>query len=86
MKFEFDPRKNSINKKKHGIDFGEAQVLWEDRDRLQVPARTEEEPRFMLIGKIGNKHWSAAFTVRNGRIRIISVRRARTKEIEKYES
>ena len=85
MKFEFDPEKSDTNKRKHGLDFVEAQVLWEDPDRLQVPARTQGEPRLMLIGRIGDKHWSAIFTVRSDRTRIISVRRSRTKEVERYE-
>ena len=51
MDFEFDPTKNATNKVKHGIDFVEAQKLWEDRDRLLIPAITEDEARFILIGK-----------------------------------
>ena len=58
MNFEFDPEKSNANKRKHNLDFVEAQVLWEDPDRLQVPARTQDEPRLMLIGRIGDKHWS----------------------------
>lgn len=85
MKFEFDPEKSQVNKAKHGIDFVEAQVLWDDPDRLQVSARTQGEPRLMLIGRIGNKHWSAIFTIRDETTRIISVRRSRTKEVEQYE-
>jgi len=85
MKFEFDPEKSEANEAKHGIDFVEGQALWEDPDRLQVPARTQGEPRLMLIGRIGDKHWSAIFTVRDDRTRIISVRRSRTREVEQYE-
>jgi uncharacterized DUF497 family protein len=85
MEFEFDPDKSAANSRKHGIDFVEAQALWEDPDRLQVPARTQGEPRMMLVGRIGNKHWSAVFTTRKNKIRIISVRRSRTKEVERYE-
>ena len=85
MEFEYDPEKSDANKRKHGLDFVEAQMLWEDPDRLQVPARTQGEPRLMLIGRIGDKHWSAVFTVRIDRTRIISVRRSRTKEVERYE-
>jgi len=86
MDFEFDPNKNEANKVKHGIDFAEAQKLWEDRDRLLVPARTQNEARFMLIGKIGQQHWSVIFTYRNERIRIISARRAREEEVNAYEN
>jgi uncharacterized DUF497 family protein len=85
MEFEFDPQKSEINKKKHGIDFVEAQLLWEDADLLEVPAKTEEEPRFLVVGSIGAKHWTAVITYRNDQIRLISVRRARTTEIELYE-
>jgi uncharacterized DUF497 family protein len=86
MKFEFDPNKSSSNKSKHGIDFVEGQALWNDSERLELPARTVDEPRYILIGKISGKHWSAVFTIRSDKIRIISVRRAHTKEIDAYES
>ncbi len=85
MKFEFDPEKSEANRAKHGIDFVEGQALWEDPDRLQLTARTQGEPRLMLIGSISDKHWSAIFTIRDDRTRIISVRRSRTKEVEQYE-
>ena len=86
MQFEFDPEKSALNKHKHGIDFVETQVLWEDPDRLQVPARTQGELRFMLIGKIRGEHWSAIFTPRGDWVRIVSVRRSRTKEVDAYEN
>ena len=85
MKFEFDPSKSKTNKKKHGIDFIEAQALWEDTDLMEIPARTTDEQRFLVIGKIAGKHWSGAITYRSENIRIISVRRARDEEIEIYE-
>ena len=85
MDFEFDKRKSQVNKKKHGIDFIEAQALWEDPDRIEIPAKTTEEPRFILIGKISEKHWSSIFTYRDEKIRMISVRRSRIEEIEIYE-
>lgn len=86
MEFEFDQRKSRRNKKKHGIDFVEAQALWEDPDRIEIPATTIDEPRFIVVGKISEKHWSTIFTYRNERIRIISARRSRKEEIELYES
>ena len=84
--FEFDPEKSAKNKKKHGIDFIEAQSLWDDPDLLEAPAKTEDEPRFLVIGRIGPKHWSAIVTYRNYNIRIISVRRSRIEEVNLYES
>lgn len=85
MEFELDPEKSVANKRKHGIDFATAQALWEDPDRLQTPARTQGELRFMLIGRIQGEYWSAIFTPREGKIRIISVRRSRMEEVESYE-
>ena len=86
MNFEFDPKKSYANRNKHGIDFIEAQALWNDIDLLEVPARTIDEPRFLVIGKIGEKIWSGIITYRGENIRIISVRRARKEEVELYES
>ena len=85
MTFEFDPAKSSMNKQKHGIDFVEAQALWDDPNLLEAPAQTMDEPRSLVIGMIGSKHWSVIVTTRADRIRIISVRRARKAEIEHYE-
>ncbi len=84
--FEFDSNKSESNKQKHGIDFIEAQLLWEDPDRIEVPAKTETEKRFVLTGKIKKTHWSAVFTMRKDITRIISVRRARKQEVNEYES
>jgi uncharacterized DUF497 family protein len=86
MDFEFDHNKSAINKQKHGIDFVEAQDLWTDVDRVEIPARTADEPRMVVIGMIRGKHWSAVITNRGKNIRIISVRRSRGEEIEIYES
>ncbi len=86
MEFEFDPRKSAANKRKHGIDFVEAQALWDDPDLIEIPARTEDEPRFFVIGMIVGKHWSGVITYRDDHIRIISVRRSRKEEVEIYES
>ena len=78
--FEFDDEKSQANLQKHGIDFIGAQCLWEDDQLLEVQARSDDEPRFVVIGRIGEKHWSAVITYRDETIRIISVRRAREKE------
>jgi uncharacterized DUF497 family protein len=85
MEFEFDPEKSAANKAKHGIDFYEARALWDDPDFLEIPARTSDEPRFVVIGKIAERHWSAVITYRSDRVRLISVRRSRKEEIEIYE-
>jgi len=84
--FEYDETKSKRNRRKHGIDFTSAQRLWDDADLLEISARTEDEPRFLVIGRIGPSHWSAVITYRQRAIRIISVRRARPEEVALYES
>jgi uncharacterized DUF497 family protein len=86
MEFEFDNNKSEENKKRHGIDFVEAQMLWDDPDRIEVPARTIDEPRFIVIARIVDKYYSGIITYRGETIRIISVRRSRREEVEIYES
>lgn len=86
MEFEFDENKSATNIEKHGIDFVEAQQIWADVKRLEVPARTDgSELRFMVIGKVSSKVWSAVVTYRGSVVRIISVRYARKKELAEYE-
>jgi uncharacterized DUF497 family protein len=82
--FEFDSAKSAANLKKHGIDFIGAQALWNDPDRLEAQARSLDEPRMQVIGRIHDEVWSAFVTVRGDRIRIISGRRARDEEKAAY--
>jgi uncharacterized protein len=86
MEFEFDPSKSAANLAKHGIDFIGAQAIWEDLDRLEIPARSLDEPRLQVIGRVGGVVWSALVTRREGRLRIISVRRARHEEEVAYRN
>lgn len=85
MEFEFDSKKSDINKSKHGIDFYEAQTLWDDPDLIEIPLKTSDEPGFLVIGKILEKYWSGIITYRSSKIRIISVRRSRKEEVDIYE-
>lgn len=86
MEYEFDKRKSAKNLEKHGIDFISAQDLWNDLDRIEIPAKTIDEQRFLMIGRISDKYWSCVFTYRGEKVRIISVRRSRKEEIDIYES
>jgi len=84
--FEYDDKKSEVNKRKHGLDFIEAQELWKDSDIIQIKANSDIESRYLVIGNIENKIWSAVITYRGEKIRIISVRRARKSEVAIYES
>jgi uncharacterized DUF497 family protein len=91
MGFEYDPAKSDENKRNHGIDFEEARALWDDPGLLEIPARTHDELRWLVIGKINlgeirEKLWSAFITRRGENVRLISVRRSREKEVALYES
>lgn len=85
MEFEYDQEKSEANEVKHGINFVEAQALWLDDLRVEIPARTIVESRLLVIGMINGKHWSAVITYRGDRVRLISVRRARREEVALYE-
>ena len=94
MEFEYDPNKSKANKEKHGIDFEEAKALWSDPRAVDVLGRSEGEPRFIRIGRIGERLWSAVFTQRGcilslsesfQVVRLISVRPARRGERRLYE-
>jgi uncharacterized DUF497 family protein len=85
MEFEFDPAKSAANKDKHGIDFVEAQALWQDDGLADAPVVSDGEPRFLVIGRIDGKHWTAVCTLCGEVVRIISVRRARKAEVMFYD-
>lgn len=85
MLFEFDKSKSRSNKAEHGVDLVEAQALWLDDMLIEIPARTDDEQRFLVVGLVGGKRWSAVVTYRGDRIRIISVRRSRDEEVVLYE-
>jgi len=85
MDFEFDPAKSDANLHKHGIDFLAAQALWRDPALLEIAARTSGESRFLVIARLRGRHWSAVITYRQQTIRLISVRRSRTEEVQLYE-
>jgi uncharacterized DUF497 family protein len=85
VEFEFDPAKSASNLEKHGIDFTALQALWDDPMRVEIPARTADEPRWLVIGQIAGTHWSAVVTYREQRVRIISARRSRKEETALYE-
>ena len=86
IRFEFDRAKSKANKEKHGIDFEEAQELWEDKKRIEISTDTRGEPRLAFIGLINHKIWIAFITYRYENIRIISVRRESKEEASLYES
>jgi uncharacterized protein len=83
--FELDPAKSASNLEKHGIDFDAVRAIWQDVMRVEVPARTADEPRWLVVGKIDGKHWSVVVAYREQRVRIISARRSRKEEVALYE-
>ena len=85
MKFEWDKNKSFSNKEKHGISFDVAQKLWDDPSRIEIQASFPKEKRYILIGKLRKKIWTAIYTIRGESIRIISVRRSRDMEKMLYD-
>lgn len=84
--FDFDREKSAANLAKHGIDFEAAQALWLDERRRTGPIAWPGEERWMVVGTIAGKLWSAVVTYRDDAIRIISVRRSRPKEERAYHA
>ena len=86
ISFEFNATKSEPNRTKHGIDFVDAHGLWNAPMLLEIPAKTDDEPRYLVIGSIDGKHWSTIITYRGVNVRLISVRRALIEEVALYES
>ena len=85
VRFEFDEAKSQSNKAKLGQDIVEAQAMWLDDMLIEIPARAQDEPRFLVVGIIAGQHWPAVITYREDRVRLISVRRSRDEEVMLYE-
>lgn len=85
MRFEYDEAKSESNLGKHGIDFEEAQELWEDDEMMEFPIEFKGEDRFGVMARYGGSTWVAICTMRGGAVRIISVRRASAKEASAYD-
>ena len=85
MTFEWDDDKSRKNIEKHGIGFETAKDLWHDKNRIEIEVPHPVEERWIILGRVQGKIWAAIYTVRQGSIRIISVRRARAKEVRLYE-
>jgi hypothetical protein len=86
VEFDFDTIKSEANRTKHGLDFKEAKAMWDDPDAIGFPTKSDDEDRFAMLAELNNRIWVAFYTHRAGRIRIVSVRRARTNERKLYES
>ena len=86
MVYEFDLAKSDSNKQKHGIDFTQAQRLWAEPHTQVATQSIHGEQRWLVIGSIDGKYWTAAITYRANKVRIISVRRARQSEIALLEN
>ena len=85
MDFEYDPQKSHMNLAKHGIDFEDAQQLWNGPTATFRTKPGSDEVRYLVLGMIDGKHWTAITTERGDRTRIISVRRSRTNEENEYD-
>lgn len=86
MRFEWDENKNEINKKKHGVSFEDASLVFDDKNVVEIfdsVHSTLEEERYLAIGMVHNV-LSVVFTERGEKTRIISARQANKKEKEIY--
>ena len=84
IEFEFDPEKSKSNQLKHELDFIQAQGLWDDPWRIVIPARCTDENRWLMVAVLEGIYWTVIYTIRNKKVRIISVRKARDNEKKIY--
>jgi hypothetical protein len=86
MEFEWDKEKAVANFKKHGVSFEEAEIAFEDENAVEIfdELNSAEEPRFQIIALSPIRLLFVAFTIRERRIRIISARKANTKQVKIY--
>ena len=90
MRFEWNPEKNEVNKSKHGVDFHEAETVFEDERAITIfdEEHSENEERFIIIGiSMKLREVTVCHCYRNGDevTRIISARRATRTETMLYE-
>ncbi|MCL2007588.1 MAG: BrnT family toxin [Treponema sp.] len=86
MNFEWDPKKDRINKKIHGISFSTAKFVFNDTERWERydSSHSEEEDRWQTIGLV-DKVLFVVYTEQGDNIRIISARMADEKELRVYD-
>jgi len=80
MEFEWYEAKRAQNLAKHGVDFVRVQLLFDGRPVVTAPSIRSDEERYATTGEIGDKFYTVIWTWRDGRIRLISARRARREE------
>lgn len=86
MEFEWDPAKDAANLAKHGVRFAQAARVFADpRRRERVDRRRDYgEERRQTIGAVDGRVFLVAYTLRGGRVRLISARRAHDHEERAY--
>ena len=86
--FEWDPKKDAANQRKHGVGFAEASTVFGDPLSITVgdPVHSAGEERFVIVGMSGQRRLLiVVHTVRKERIRLISARSATNRERLEYE-
>lgn len=83
MRLEWDEHKRLANFEKHGLDFLDASKIFETT-HVAVPSNHSSEQRFLAIGLLQGRFVTVVYTMRGAAIRIISFRRSRHEERQKY--
>jgi uncharacterized protein len=85
VKYEYDPYKDKINFKKHGVPLTEVENFdWETAVVREDTRRNYPEPRFEVRGYIGDRLFVIILCLRGSVIRVISLRKANTREVKRY--
>ena len=89
LRFEWDPKKNTANERKHGVSFDEASTVFSDEHALLIedPDHSDDEERFILLGLSANLRTLVVchcYREAESVIRLISARKANRKERNEY--
>ena len=86
MRFEWDDAKNQVNRRKHGLDFVDAHLVFAGRALTFEDLRqTYDEPRYLTVGALAGRMVIIAHTLRGDATRIISMRKANARERARYQ-
>lgn len=85
MYYEFDPVKNDRNFSKHGLRLSDVECFeWETALILEDRRHVYAEPRFEAKGYVGDRVCVMVFCLRDGVVRVISLRKANLREVKSY--
>ena len=86
MEFEWDPKKAETNRRKHGIEFLDAVIVFDDDRGITLIDENQGEERYVTFGMDAQgRVLAVSYALRGDAIRIMSARKASSGERAQYE-